>query len=101
VVRESIAPHIFVASAGLVGACLTVLGIVQVVITTKAMDTVIDELLAVDATIFLVSCVLAYWVIRQGGERRQPAVERLADVFFGAGLLLMVVICVLITYAID
>lgn len=98
--KESIAPHIFVASAGLVGACLTVIGIVQVVISAKVLDTIVDELLAIDATIFLVSCVLSYWVIRRG-EQRLHSVERLADAFFGGGLLLMVVICGLITYAIE
>jgi hypothetical protein len=56
---EDISIHIFIASAGLVGVCLTVIGLIRVVLTIKGGVTLADDLLAVDAFSFLVSRLLS------------------------------------------
>ncbi|MEO7433048.1 MAG: hypothetical protein ABIV12_13325 [Dokdonella sp.] len=51
--------HIFTASAALVGVCLTVIGLIRIVVTTTKVGTIADDLLAADATLFMLSCLLA------------------------------------------
>lgn len=98
--EEDISVHIFTVSAGMVGVCLTVIGILRVVISARRVDTLADDLLSADAVLFLVSCVLSYWALRTRNRRRMHRVERVADCVFLSALLFMVVICGFITYAI-
>jgi len=42
--EEDICIHIFTVSAGLVGVCLTVIGLLRVVITLRKADTFADDL---------------------------------------------------------
>ena len=97
--EADISVHIFTASAALVGVCLTVIGLIRVVIATSNVDTIADDLLAVDALLFLVSCLLAYSALRTRSIRRMHRVERVADAIFILGLLLMTTVCGVITYA--
>lgn len=97
---EDIGVHVFTVSAAMVGVCLTVIGLIRIVITIRKINTLADDLLAADALIFLLSCVCAYWSLRTRQSRRMHGLERIADAAFIMGLLLMVVICCFITYAI-
>ena len=97
--EEDICIHIFTVSAGLVGVCLTVIGLLRVVITLRKTDTFADDLLAIDAFLFLVACLSSYWALRIRSDRRMYRVERFADCFILA-LLLMVAVCGFVTYAI-
>ena len=98
--EEDLCIHIFTVSAGMVGVCLTVIGLLRVVITLRRIDTFADNLLALDAILFLIACVSSYWALRTRGQQRMHRVENFADVVFLVGLALMAVICVFITYAI-
>lgn len=95
---EDISIHIFTVSAAMVGVCLTVIGIVHIVISTQNLNTFIDDLLAADALLFLCACLLSYWALRTRSIRRMNQVERIADILFLVGLLVMVGICGLIVY---
>jgi heme/copper-type cytochrome/quinol oxidase subunit 2 len=96
--EEDISIHIFTVSASLVGVCLTVIGIVHIVIGMRTINTLADDLLALDAFVFLCSCLLSYWALRTRSKRRMHQVERIADAIFIFGLLIMVVVCGLIVY---
>jgi hypothetical protein len=96
--EEDISIHIFTASAALVGVCLTVIGLIRVVVATLNVDTIADNLLAVDALLFLASCLLSYWALRTRSIRRMYRVERVADAIFIAGLLMMTGVCSIIAY---
>lgn len=98
--EEDISIHIFTVSAGMVGVCLTVIGLLRVVIALRKADTVADNLLAFDSILFLIACLSAYWALRTRSRHRMYLVERFADAVFIVALLLMVVICVFITFAI-
>jgi hypothetical protein len=52
--------HIFTVSAGMVGVCLTVIGILQLVISSRQADTLADDFLAFDSVLFLLACILSY-----------------------------------------
>ncbi len=99
--EEDISIHIFSASAAMIGVCLTVIGLVRVIITMRNMNTLADDILAVDSLIFLISCCLSYVALRTRKKRRMHQIERVADGIFILGLLLMVIVCCFITYAIK
>jgi hypothetical protein len=92
--------HIFTASAALVGVCLTVIGLIRVVVATTKAVTIADDLLSCDATLFMLACVLSYWALRSRNIRRMHRLERIADAIFLTGLLLMTAVCGVVTWAI-
>jgi hypothetical protein len=91
---------VFTVSAGMVGVCLTVIGLVRIVIAYRKVDTFADDLLAADAILFLISCLCAYWALRTRNVRRMHRVERIADGVFILAMILMVCACGFITFAI-
>jgi len=97
---EDTCVHIFTVSAAMVGVCLTVIGLLRVVVSIRKADTFADDLLAADAVFFLTSCLLAYWALRSRSVARMHRVERFADAIFILALLLMVGVCCFITFAI-
>ena len=50
--EEDICIHLFSVSAAMVGVCLTVTGLIRVIISTRNINTVADDLLSVDALFF-------------------------------------------------
>ena len=85
----------------MVGVCLTVIGLIRVVITLGKADTLADDLLASDALLFLTSCLLSYAALRARSLRRVHRIERAADVVFITAMVVMTVICGFITYAMS
>jgi hypothetical protein len=98
--EEDICIHLFSVSAALVGVCLTVIGLIRVVISVEQIDTLADDLLVVDALFFLCSCLCAYWALRMRSIRRMHRLEQIADGSFIMGLILMVCVCGIIGWAI-
>ena len=95
---ENISGRIFAASSSMVGICLTAIGLFRISDRLKGIGTIADELLAVDAVGFLVSCFLAYLALKTEDLRQRASIERIADGIFLLGLGLMVVVCALIAY---
>ena len=99
--KQDLCIHIFTVSSAMVGVCLTVIGLIRVVITLARADTVADDFLAGDALLFLVSCLLSYWALRSRSVRRMHRLEKIADVIFIVATIGMVIVCGLITYTIS
>ena len=99
--EQDICIHIFTVSSAMVGVCLTVIGLIRVVITLGTADTLADDLLAGDALLFLVSCLLSYWALRSRGLHRMHRLEKIADGIFIVAMIVMVVVCAMITYTIS
>jgi cytochrome c oxidase assembly factor CtaG len=99
--EQDISIHIFTVSSAMVGVCLTVIGLIRVVITLGTADTLADDFLALDALLFLISCLLSYWALRSRSVHRMHRLERIADGIFIVAMIGMVIICALITYTIS
>lgn len=99
--EEDICIHIFTVSSAMVGVCLTVIGLIRVVITLGRADTLADDFLSGDALLFLASCLLSYWALRSRGLGRMHRIERAADAIFVIAMIGMVAVCVVITYAMS
>ena len=97
--EQDICIHIFTVSSAMVGVCLTVIGLIRVVITLGKADTLADDFLAIDALLFLASCLLSYWALRSRGIARMHKIERAADMIFIFAMIGMVGVCTLITYS--
>jgi hypothetical protein len=100
VVERDIAIHIFTASAALVGVCLTVISIVGRITAGTTVHRLEDDLLAVDAMVFLTSCLLSYGALRVRGKGRMHRLETAADIVFIIGLCGLVLACGLIVWAV-
>src|SRR5690349_18329901 len=99
--EQDICIHIFSVSSAMGGVCLTVIGLIRVVITLGTADTLADDFLAAGALLFLMSCLLSYWALRSRGLGRMHRIERIADVTFISAMIGMVAVCALITYTIS
>src|SRR5215831_18243930 len=80
--EQDISIHIFTVSSAMVGVCLTVIGLIRVLITLGTADTLADDFLAGDALLFLVSCLLSYWALRSRSVHRMHRLEKIADGIF-------------------
>ena len=97
--EEDISVHIFTTSATMVGVCLTVIGLFKVILQLRSVGTWADDLLSIDAMLFLSACGLAYWALRTRSVMRRHLAEKIADVIFLLALTLMTAVCALITYS--
>jgi hypothetical protein len=93
--------HIYTISAAMIGVCLTAVGLIRIVITLDKLNTMADDLLCLDAVIFLFATLTAYWALRMRAVRRLLRLEFVADMAFIGGMALMTTICLFITYAIS
>jgi hypothetical protein len=96
--EEDISVHVLTTSATMVGVCLTVIGLFKLILQLKTVATWADDLLFIDALLFLLTCGLAYWAVRTRSIKRRHRAERIADVLFLVALTLMTIICALVTY---
>lgn len=97
--ERDIAIHIFSASAAMVGVCLTVISIVQTFTRSREVQTLVDDVLALNALVFLCACLLSYWALRTRSIRRMHRVEAAADIVFLLGLGGTVCACGMIVWA--
>ena len=98
---HDICVHIFTASAAMVGVCLTVIGILRVVISLRKEDLLGDDLLAVNSMLYLTSCLLSYWALRTRSTRRNHRLEHIADTIFLIALVFTAINSGFITWAIS
>jgi len=71
--------HILPTASTMVGVCLTVIGLIKVVETTKGPSS-LDEVIAVNAIGFLLSAILSYISLRS--ETQKVRLESWADHLF-------------------
>jgi hypothetical protein len=78
-------PHILNASSNLLGICFIVLTSLKFL--KKGADTIIDEITLGSLILFMGSCLFSFLSIRS--KQRAEFLERIADVLFMVGLLLL------------
>jgi len=88
-------------AAGMVGVCLTGIGILQLIVSVGRHATLADDILSFDALLFLVALLTSYFALRFGPTQRQHRLEQVADAAFILGMILMTVACFTITYALT
>ena len=95
-IESELSIHVFTVSAAMVGVCLTGIGLFRVYGLTAS--TIGDDLLAFDASLFAITCFLAFRSLRTRSMQRRTALQTISEWLFLIGLLLMVVVCLVLTY---
>jgi len=88
-------------AAGMVGVCLTGIGLLHLSMTMGGRQTVADDLLSGDALIFLVATLTSYFALRGQSEVRLYRLERIADASFIVAMLILTAACFIITYTLK
>ena len=91
---------VFSVSSGMIGVCLTAIGLVQLVVKGRSASTICDDLLVLDSAIFGVTCLLCYRVMQNHLRKKNSSMETWVDRVFLLGLGLMVVVCGIFAWSI-
>jgi hypothetical protein len=83
-----ISQHILPTAATMVGVCITVVGIVRFMEVSSLHLSIIDNIVAGDAVLFLASALLPFGALRT--TRDTPRLERYADLLFLSALTVLV-----------
>jgi hypothetical protein len=90
---------VFSVSAGMIGVCLTAIGLVKIVSQARAVDTLCDDLIAIDAIVFGIAALLGFRGLQRFIRRQSPLSHQLMDWIFLVGLGLTIVTCALFTWS--
>jgi hypothetical protein len=96
---EDICVHILTASSVMVGVCLTVVGILRMVIKLRSQDVTGDDLLSINAMLYLLAALLSYWALRTRNRKRNHRIAYAADGVFIAGMIFTLINTGFITWA--
>jgi hypothetical protein len=96
--KPDLAIQIFSISVGMVGLCLSSIGILRLLAHTSGIETIGDELLAAAAVLFMACCFSSFWSFK--AERFRPKLRVVNEAIFILALAIMVVVCALIAYEI-
>ena len=88
-------------AAAMVGVCLTGIGLLRIAVVTRGRGTIADDLLSVDAVLFLMATLTSYFALRAQSQARLHWLERIADSAFILAMLLQTLACFVITYALS
>lgn len=88
-------------AAAMVGVCLTGIGLLRVATAVRRQGTIADDLLSLDAVLFLAATLASYFALRVQSHARLHGLERMADRTFIAAMLLLTLACFVITYALS
>ena len=88
---------LFSVSSGMVGVCLTAVGLIGVLKSLRRTETIIDELLTFDALVFLIATALYFSLLRRRRKVHRRWLDHLADAMFFLALALLLVACLVFT----
>jgi hypothetical protein len=88
-------------AAGMTGVCLTAITVLRVVVTVGRRGTIADNLLALDALLFLVATLTSYLALRVPDGQRLHRMERVADLSFIGAMVLLTLVCFVITFEVT
>ena len=95
--------HVSEVSVAMIGVCLTGVSILNVDQDINDLNTYVDDLLAIDAFIFLTSYLLSYWVVRvmTKSDRDVRRIGNIANAIFLIAMIFMAFVCAAIVWQGD
>ncbi len=91
--NNKIASYVFSGANTMVGVCLTVITLFRIMKT--GIQTYADEILALDISLFIIASILSYAVLR---KEKNKYLEKWADLFYYAGMIIMFFVGLIIIY---
>jgi hypothetical protein len=98
--ESNLCVHLMTVSAGMVGVCLTVIGLFRLIQNFQGAGTIANDLVAIDSLLFVTVCIFSYGAMRTASRKKRKRLERIADVLFLSALSFMAVICGIIAWTI-
>jgi hypothetical protein len=89
---------LFAVSAGMVGVCLTGVGLIGIVKGIRNIESTVDEILSLSALLFLMSTAFYFFALYRGDQANRKWVDILADAIFFLSLTLLLVACIVFTF---
>ena len=95
--------HVSEVSVAMIGVCLTGVSILNVDQDINDVNTYVDDLLAIDAFVFLTAYLLSYWVVRTmtNNNRNMQKIGNIANAIFLIGMIFMAIVCGCIVFQGD
>ncbi len=87
-------------SSGMVGVCLTAIGLIGIVKSLSKLETFVDDLLALGTMFFMVAGALSFFGMRTRLGKRWRNLVRALDIIFCIGMLTVVVAAMLLTWVV-
>ena len=95
--------HVSEVSVAMIGVCLTGVSILNVEQDINDVNTYVDDLLAIDAFVFLTAYLISYWVVRvmTKNDRNMQKIGKIANAIFLIGMIFMAIVCGCIVFQGD
>ena len=98
--HERILERLLTAATSMTGICVGLLGAVNAFSRSRNTETVADDVLALNALMFLVCCYLVVWGLRTGSRRRTARLLAAVETLFLAAMTLLVLIGFFVVYSV-
>jgi hypothetical protein len=98
--ERDIAALILTTSSVMLGLCLTIISIMRSSAGFDGVASMVDDIVAVDALIFLLACFASYAALRARHLRRMKHLESFADTVFLVGMVGIGTACALFVWTI-
>jgi hypothetical protein len=87
-------------SAGMVGVCLTAISLIGLFHLHSKLDTLLDEIVAVDSLLYVAVCLLIFLALRTPLKKRSSALALTVDLIFSLALVLTAIACGLLAWVV-
>src|SRR5262245_2530604 len=87
-------------SSGMVGVCLTAIGLIGIIKSLNKVEVIVDDVLAIGALLFMLASALRFIGMRTRLSLTWRSFARVLDLVFFGGLLLVVVAILLLTWVV-
>jgi hypothetical protein len=91
---------LFSVAAGMVGVCVTAIGLIGIMRTVNELETIVDDLLAIGALLFMIVTTLSFLGLRADLSRTWRRFAITLDALFCIALVVLVVASTLLTWVV-
>lgn len=98
--REEMLLRVFQVSSSMVGLCIAGIGLLRSADRSLSIASFADDLLAINALLFTMACLLSFWGLRTHRNRWFERIGLIAEGAFLLALVLMVVVAGIIVFVI-
>lgn len=85
-------------SSGMVGVCLTAIGLIGIIKSLNKVEVLVDDMLAVGAVMFMVTSLLSFFAMRTRLSHFWRGMTRTIDILFCLALVLVVAATAMLTW---
>lgn len=98
--HERILERLLTAATSMTGICVGLLGAVNAFSRSQKIETVADDVLALNALLFLVCCYLIVWALRASSRQVTARLLTLVEYLFLGAMSLLVTIGFFVVYSV-